>query len=227
LNIKLLSIIYTSVKVNKLLPVLFLFAGFQAHAGPITTVGNLSYDGTIISGDGRTYIGFDTLRSLTYQQTLDKITTGAFYSGYRFANTEDTDYFIGSLFGDQNDSCSITDGVAHNRSCGTVPGWSDGIFGQNYNSIDDRTFFLADESQTMDVGYLEIDSSGFTIQRDEYYSIEQSDKFSEDGEYFSDGHVSWLLVKNSNASNAVPTPSSFAIFVLGLAGIGFARRRRS
>ena len=227
LNIKLLSIISTSVKVNKLLPVLFLFAGFQAHAAPITTIGNLSYDGTIISGDGRTYIGLDTLAPLTYQQTLDKITSDALYDGYRLANTEDADYFISSLFGDTSDNCSTTDGVAHNQTlCGTLPGWSDGIFGDNYTSSYDRFFFIADESAHTDyAGEAGIHSAGGTVQNEAVSYFSGTDRYSTDGS--KDIVMGWLLVKNSNASNAVPTPSSFAIFVLGLAGIGFARRRRS
>jgi hypothetical protein len=227
MNKTLLSIIPTTVKIAKLLPILILFTGFQAHAAPITTFGNLSYDGTLISGDGRTYVGLDTLAPLTYQQTLDKIEDDPIYAEYRIADTEDADYFINSMFGDTSDNCSTIDGVAQNNTqCGSVTGWNDGAFGANNNDNADLFWFIADESVNKETGYTRMYNDGEITQHEAWNTFAISDKYSEGGQNYWET-VTWLLVTDSIASNAVPTPSSFAIFVLGLAGIGFARRRRS
>jgi hypothetical protein len=98
------------LSVKKLLPILFLFTGFQANA---VLIGNLTYDGTYISGDGRTYVGLDTIASWDYAKTLAATTeVDGLYEGFRIANTADADYFIGSLFGDYFDNCSTVDGTA-------------------------------------------------------------------------------------------------------------------
>jgi hypothetical protein len=229
MNKTMLSIIPANVKIAKLLTVLCIFTGFQAYAAPITTIGNLSYDGTLISGDGRIYVGLDTLAPLTYQQTLDKIANDPIYADYRVADNEDADYFINSLFGDTSDNCSTTDGVPQSdQICGKVNEWYDGAFGANSNEYYDLVWFLANESTTRETGYIQLyapTALGDVYQGESYDSIENSDAFSEFG--YMPYNVTWLLVTDSVASNAVPTPASFAIFVLGFAGIGFARRRRS
>jgi len=92
---------------KKLLPILFLFTGFQANAA---LIGNLTYDGTYISGDGRTYLGLNTIASWDYARTLAATQVGGAYEGFRIANTADADYFIGSLFGANADNCSTVDG---------------------------------------------------------------------------------------------------------------------
>jgi hypothetical protein len=229
MNKALLSIIPATVNIVKLLPVLFLFTGFQGHAAPITTIGNLSYDGTLITGDGRTYLGLDTLAPLTYQQTLDKIANDPIYADYWIADNEDADYFLNSLFGDTSDNCSTTDGVAQViEHCGSIHGWNDGMFGANYDLSLDYFFFIADEANDFDieVGLVKFRAEDGDVYQDEKWSdMQSSDAYSDNPN--SNHMISWLLVTDSNASNAVPTPSSFAIFVLGFAGIGFARRRRS
>jgi len=225
MNKALLSIIPATVDIVKLLPVLFLFTGFQAHAAPITTIGNLSYDGTLITGDGRTYLGLDTLAPLTHQETLDLTAPGQLYADYRIANRADADIFIGSLFGDNADNCSNDNYSSQDgyERCGAVSGWSDGTFGENYLDEYDLVFFHADEAHAADAGNIKL--SKFTIsQQDSFGSFDDTAFFSanEEGE-----NVSWLLVSDEATTNQVPTPSGFAIFVLGLAGIRFARRRRS
>jgi hypothetical protein len=222
MNKALLSIIPATVNIVKLLPVLFLFTGFQAYAAPITTIGNLSYDGTLISGDGRTYLGFDTLASKTYQETLDLTAPGQLYANYRIANTADSEYFIDSLFGDNPERCSNVYGNDEYHPCGNIPGWSDGVFGETYSVDSDLVLFLADR-YTEDAGYIHIiDETDKVVQKENAYSFNEADAKTQDNARPS----SWLLVANYPTSfSQVSTPSSFAIFVLGLAGIGFARRR--
>jgi hypothetical protein len=215
MNKTLLSIIPTTVKIAKLLSVLCIFTGFQAHAAPIITFGNLSYDGTLISGDGRTYIGLDTLAQLTYQQTQDKIANDPIYADYRIADNDEADYFINSLFGDTSDSCSTLGG--NSQVCGEIPGWYDGAFGGNFVAERDFFWFEASDSALQEVGNVKFENNGIISQNDSWSNFNYSNTFD----------IAWLLVTDSVASNAVPTPSNFAIFVLGFAGIGFARRRRS
>jgi hypothetical protein len=224
MNKTLLSIIPATVNIVKLLPVFFLFTWFQAHAAPITTIGNLSYDGTLITGDGRTYLGFDTLASLTYQETVNITAPGMLYEDYRIANNSDVDFFISSIFGGNNIKCSLSDGVATNESCGNITDWNgDGSLGENHNSIKDVLWYLNEESD-VEVGLMRIGSGNELYKADINRSIEDSDVHSNAG---SNTPISWLLVNDAATANNVPAPSSFAIFVLGLAGIRFVRRRRS
>jgi hypothetical protein len=227
MNKTLLSIIPATVKVAKLLTVLCIFTGFQAYAAPITTIGNLSYDGTLITGDGRTYVGLDTLAPLTYQQTLDKIADDPIYAEYRIADNEDADFFLNSLFGNLSDACSARDRQHGERHCGYVPGWNDGAFGDTEtNWRFDYFFFVASDSPDQEAGFVSIDDDdNEVIQDEDWVSFSDTDSYSSN--VSAADHRSWLLVSDSNANIAVPTPSSFAIFVLGLAGIRFARRRRS
>jgi hypothetical protein len=198
---------------KKLLPILFLFTGFQASA---VLIGNLTYDGTYISGDGRTYVGFDTIASWDYATTLAATQVGGPYEGFRIANTADADFFIGSLFGANADSCSTVDGIPSysNIHCGTISGWTDGLFGNNSISSFDMLWFLADES-LLEVGFNRIFDNGNVYQFEAFANLSSTDSFPD---------MSWLLVKDTVAS--VPEPSIIALMSLGIFGIRFARRRR-
>jgi hypothetical protein len=125
---------------KKLLPILFLFTGFQANA---VLIGNLAYDGTYISGDARNYVGLDTIASWDYATTLAATQARGQYEGFRIANTADADFFIGSLFGANVDNCSTVDGGAVLSYCGTVAGWADGLFGDKNIAPGDSWWFLA------------------------------------------------------------------------------------
>ncbi len=124
----------------KLLPILFLFTCFQASA---VLIGNLTYDGTYITGDGRTYVGLDTIASWDYLTTFNATQADGVYEDFRIANNADADYFIGSLFGAQADTCSTVDGTPANTFCGIVPGWFEGIFGDKFNTSFDNIWFTA------------------------------------------------------------------------------------
>jgi hypothetical protein len=207
---------------KKLLPILFLFTGFQANAG---LIGNLTYDGTYISGDGRTYVGLDTIASWDYATTLAATQVSGKYEGFRIANTADTDFFIGSLFGATVDNCSTVDGVATYTRCGTLAGWTDGLFGGNYSDTDEFMWFLADETSSSEVGLINVPSSGNVYQWEDYGSVDFSDIYSSiDEPDRTFGVITWLLVKDTVAS--VPEPSIVALMGLGIFGIGLARRRR-
>jgi hypothetical protein len=209
------------LSVKKLLPILFLFTGFQANAG---VIGNLTYDGTYISGDGRTYLGLDTIAAWDYTTTLYATQVNGEYEEYRIANTADADYFIGSLFGAHADLCSTIDGSPSSEICGRLPTWADGSLGENATTFLDQFWFIADESDDKWIsGSVQIEGNGTVLQREEHDYIFLSDEHSDDGLFF-DIPITWLLVKDTVAS--VPGPSNIALMGLGIFGIGFARRRR-
>jgi hypothetical protein len=201
---------------KKLLPILFLFTGFQANA---VLIGNLTYDGTYISGDGRTYLGLNTIASWDYARTLAATQVGGAYEGFRIANTADADFFIGSLFGANADYCSTVDGNATVGLCGTITGWADGHFGDNYSSTIDALYFLADEALGTEVGRVHIFSSLHVVQWEYGGNFAQADN---DNTQVNTA-TPWLLVKDTVAA---PEPSIVALMGLGIFGIGFARRRR-
>jgi hypothetical protein len=201
---------------KKLLPILFLFTGFQANAA---LIGNLTYDGTYISGDGRTYLGLNTIASWNYATTLAATQVGGAYEGFRIANTADADFFIGSLFGTNANACSTVDGIANSTFCGTITGWADGLFGNNLNNGTDSFLFIADEANNIEVGRFSIGTNGSTFQFEAYIMFSRADQRALN----SSTAISWLLVKDTVAA---PEPSIVALMGLGLFGIGFARRRR-
>jgi hypothetical protein len=204
---------------KKLLPILFLFTGFQASA---VVIGNLTYDGIYISGDGRTYVGFDTIASWDYATTLAATQVNGQFEGFRIANTADADYFIGSLFGANADSCSTVDGSASNGGCGNLDNWVDGIFGNSHGPDEDYFWFLADESWS-DVGYVRVNVRNLSVvQYEQWRSFYVFNRLSSIGGY-GESSIPWLLVKDIIDA---PEPSIMALMGLGIFGIGFARRRR-
>jgi hypothetical protein len=214
---------------KKLLPILFLFTGFQANAA---LIGNLTYDGTYISGDGRTYLGLNTIASWDYARTLAATQVGGAYEGFRIANTADADFFIGSLFGTNANACSTLDGTATNTLCGNITGWADGLFGHNTRTNSDGFWFIADEAISHEVGLAHVAPSGVVYQLEAFISISDADRRST----WVMSATPWLLVKDTVAAPgpsvpgsgavAAPEPSIVALMGLGIFGIGFARRRR-
>jgi hypothetical protein len=199
---------------KKLLPILFLFTGFQANA---VLIGNLTYDGTYISGDGRTYVGLNTIASWDYATTLAATQVGGAYEGFRIANTADADFFIGSLFGTNANACSTIDGTANTLWCGTITGWADGVFGANITGGSDRFWFITGDP-VHEVGEVMMTDNGPVYQQELRGDITTSDQF-----VYAHNSITWMLVKDTVAA---PAPPIVALLGLGIFGIGFARRRR-
>jgi hypothetical protein len=209
---------------KKLLPILFLFTGFQANA---VLIGNLTYDGTYISGDGRTYLGLDTIAPWDYATTLAATQVNGEYEDYRIANTADADYFIGSLFGANADNCSTVDGTAStNTHCGDLVGWGDGLFGTSgYGPADDDFFFIADEAGARnEFGMVRVHGNGDMYQYEEFFTLEMVDKHSLGGVFYANEPIGFLLLKDTIVQ--ANEPSILALMGLGIFGLGYARRRR-
>jgi hypothetical protein len=211
----------------KLLPILFLFTCFQASA---VLIGNLTYDGTYITGDGRTYVGLDTIASWDYRTTFDATQAGGVYEDFRIANTADADYFIGSLFGASADNCSTVDGIiTYQAFCGSIPDWVGGFPGDNSPDRHDElwVWFIADEAvdSRRQAGSIAHDGTGEVRQNEGWAAFSFTDNYSAGGgPSFAAGYIPWLLVKDTVVS--ANEPSTLALMALGIFGFGFARRRR-
>jgi hypothetical protein len=208
---------------KKLLPILFLFTGFQANA---VLIGNLTYDGTYISGDGRTYVGLDTIASWGYAKTLAATTeVDGLYEGFRIANTADADYFIGSLFGANADNCSTADGFASfNTYCGQLLGWGDGLFGYANEYYSDDFFFISDQQDPQLIyGQAQFVSNGQVFRYNPFTTQYLADSHAEFGA-LSAQPIGFLLLKDTIVQ--ANEPSILALMGLGIFGLGYARRRR-
>jgi hypothetical protein len=222
---------------KKLLPILFLFTGFQANAA---LIGNLTFDGTYISGGGRTYLDLSEYVRWDYQTAYNATQVGGAYEDFRIANTADADNFIGLLFGANADNCSAVDRVASNDTCGTLAqyaGWASVINRRVMHSSADVGFkFLADESITHEVGLTIMHNrptgrynstpTRTVTQHEEWGTVWEADRLGNltDNTGQIIGKTAWLMVRGPIA--AVPEPSIIALIGLGIFGLGFARRRR-
>jgi hypothetical protein len=208
---------------KNLLPILFLFTGFQANA---VLIGNLTYDGTYISGDGRTYVGLDTIASWGYAKTLAATTeVDGLYEGFRIANTADADYFIGSLFGANAANCSTVDVLpSWYTYCGQLLGWSDGTFGYANEYYSDDFFFISDETDPQLIyGQAQIVSNGQVSRYNPFVTQYLADSHAEFGT-LSAQPIGFLLLKDTIVQ--ANEPSILALMGLGIFGLGYARRRR-
>jgi hypothetical protein len=211
---------------KKLLPIALLFVGLQAHAAPIT-IGDLSYDGTYITGGERTYLGFDTDTSNTYAQWVDAIGNDDKYEGFRIADLADMDYFIGLLFGDVDDSCSSAVGAGSGTTvCGTLTGWSSNSFGTTFNADDNYVWAIDGDNGAMATNLL-INSKNVIRYRDNA-SKEYADEYTQ-----ISTAIGYLIVRDDSAPTPsakqinVPVPNNITLLAIGLVGLGLARRRRS
>ena len=196
---------------------------------------DLSYDGTTFITNtviGRQYLGFDLLANLTYQQTVDAVSVGGTWEGWSIANTAVADDFIDALLGGPN-ACSYDSTTVTNGGCGLLAGWADGTLGDNFRDDLDYVFFVADETDAAEVGFVSIrDPSTMVVQHERWSSISQSDWFAAGGTE-EQTPISWLLykdaspvsatidIKPSSDPNSVNPRSKGVVPVAVLGSIGF------
>jgi hypothetical protein len=196
-----------------------------ASASVITT-GNLDYNNVsnVITDSisGETYLGWDLVKALNYDQTIDITFAGGLYDDWHIATQTEAYNFYNAATG-----AGIADGAGTQVNSTTIGAFVDGVpFGDNGGSVYDYAFFLSDEAG-YEVGILELRGNLNRVRMFEGW-----------GDFFdSDFHsltpppphspraqIGWLLVGGSTTK--LPEPSIIALFGLGLVGIGFARRRR-
>jgi len=183
-----------------------------ANAGLITQ-GNLTYDNTgeIISNNANTreYLALDVLATLTYAQTVEATTTGA-YIAWSIATSVIAQGFIDELFGGTS-ACSLLDDFT--ETCGSLPGWHDGKLGISFASNLDALLYLHDDINDVKMTYM---LAGGVVH-DYGNSIANYDAYSG-----GNIDISFLLYRDVQ-NQIVHEPTTLAIFALGM--IGLASRR--
>ena len=200
----------------------FLLFSTTSQATEITT-GDLNYDSAtgIITDTASTasFLGWDTLAGLTYQQTLDYTADdsayeGGKYAGYHVASQSEAAAFINAAFGS---SCAGWCEVS------TAKGGFGGDFPNIYTDYID-VWFLSEQASDY-AGYLSINYDYFTngneglAVNNDFGSITYADSLIGN----STPGTAWLLV---NDTASVPEPMTLSLFGLGLAGLSFVRRQR-
>jgi hypothetical protein len=217
MNNKLLSIISASVKVNKLLPVLFLFAGFQVNA-TIISHGVYSYDDStqVVTDDEYTWLRWDYVQGLQEAEA----TSSALAVDGRFALASQAQ-MEGLMAGWFGEACATAakESSGKQSACGTTfPVSFADIFGVTYEYSGAITYGYGSEGAMY--GYAEYTNGVFMDYEDASWSRSN----------IPEGRaLAYVFSTNEPAQNLqpVPEPSIITLFGLGLVGIGFARRRLS
>jgi hypothetical protein len=191
---------------KKIVPILFLFVGFQVDAAPIY-YGSLSYDNSDVSNlivdsaSGLSFLSFDKVDELSLAQTLTITGNSGTFSGFHIATLAEGLSFFNSI---------------QAGTSATTP-WIDGSFGVTYTSTYDAVWF-GDYTAT-DVPYVGLAHGQHSLNNTFGIATADTDYYTTNGHF---DNIGWLLVENQY----VPEPSIIALFSLGLVGLGFARRRR-
>ena len=190
-------------------------SGLFSTSANALTLGNLTYDGTYITGDGYTYLGLDTTSVIgtTYTDFVNATSAGGAFADFSIAGVAMADQFVDSLLGGAN-FCSGA-GTSDGTLCGNVSGWSSGLFGSNYTGTSGDWF-------QFEVGA----TSGATGIRPAGLGYIAGDVLQYESAGWSqcllcDQGIGYLVYRAD-----VPEPSVIALLVAGLIGVGFSRRRR-
>jgi hypothetical protein len=156
---------------------------------------------------------WDILADLNYEETVLATTSGA-YSDYSISNQNDAALFVDALWGSGTDCTFATNELP---TCGITTTNLTPLLGDNTNQYYDFAWFLSDDGEYVDTGYIEfmmIDPNpGQFKMLGEYRTIEWTDKQSSSGED-PENPVTWLLYRDISS---VPAPP-------GLIGVKWHRK---
>ncbi len=172
-----------------------------------------------VSGSNRQYSRFDAF-DLTLALTQAAILSGSGheFEGWSIANSQISDEFIETLF---QGPTSCTGANPHFTTCGVLSGWQDGDLGLSHKGFEDFWAYLSTEitpsKPAQAIGFGRISPDGTVADFDDLHSITSLDSFSIGSPV---GPINLLLYRD------IPEPSVIALFIAGLLGFGFFRRRR-
>jgi len=191
----------------------------SANAATVTQGLLSSDDNTNIITDSLNnmeYLRLDVLADLNYAETLGILNTQD-GGGWSIASSSIAVDFAASLFGGSA-ACSHNGTSVVVAACGTLTGWYDGKFGDNYDPSADFMWFLDDAGEA---DYLRI-INGVTVLYD--YSLSQSETFSQSGSPGGPLNIPWLVSRPT----VVPIPAAIWLFGSGLLGlVGVARLKKA
>jgi len=211
-----------------------LLAGFQAQATPVYSSVYARYpiDLLTLTTDERIYTS--TILCIAnwlcdYEDTLAATAEGGAFQGHRIADLVDVNFYTSQIFEGYDPSCDTTvDGLITDiTTCRDI--WVNGEPTKSTMFMSQFRYLTGDSSRP--VGLIMASSYGRLIS-DVYYLPEPAQSFTtvESDEWFMitnriNRPIPWLLVKDVDVKR-VPESPSIALFVMGLVGLGFTRRRR-
>jgi hypothetical protein len=195
--------------------------------------GNLEFDETnsLILDDmnSRTWLSFDTLTGSSITDLLSSLASGGAYEDYQVASFVDAILFVDAFLGTTTHPCSS---ITSNTVCETNYSYTDGDFGDNWNTGYDYAIFNSITTGVNDYGWIEfaVTGSRLTVQPD-WTPVENVNTFFQGGPSFNQGGTMGFLawkdgVERSNNKNSIPEPSTLAIFALGLMGLASSRFKK-
>jgi len=205
---------------------LFLFALLISslsivHAAIITT-SDLSYnDATNIITDtqsGTTYLDFNIVNQMSYDETVAATQIGGIYEDYHIATQDDAWAFFTAA------TTSLTVYDATLTYGFTDEAYHDGDFGTSSDSNVDEIWFLSSDFEGNSGLMRFYDNGSGHVFFTSYASILRTDLYAE--QFRADGIPNgWLLVSDVSA---VPVPAAVWLFSSGLVSlIGFARCKKA
>ena len=172
--------------------------------------------------NNREWLRFDVLDHLTYQQTVDAIITGA-YIGWEIADHNDAAAFLTAA--GATGGCIDASSPGHFTGCAPtdINNYWIALTGVNNSQADEAwAWFLANPNSLFETGFINVFMIDADIAWSSGYDITGTDAWA-GGTASANNDIGWLLYREV----PVPEPATLALMGLGLAGIGYRRKKAS